>query len=177
MKAEDIIEEKNEEPNREIYAQSESNEEEKRRNYALFMGNNWHVSASHNPGGPQYEWGIKEVFDFSLIKSLVSQSDLSTFDAMHVVIRCLCNVNICKQAGASLDSICKGAPLEDFEQSPDPNLTYPKDLVNIMYRDNGPDSGAASDGDGDRNMILCRHFFVTLNSVAIIAANAQESIP
>ncbi|MCI23386.1 phosphoglucomutase chloroplastic-like, partial [Trifolium medium] len=81
--------------------------------------------------------------------------------------------------GASPDSISNGIPLEDFGHGhPDPNLTYAKDLVNIMYAENGPDFGAASDGDGDRNMILGSSFFVTpSDSVAVIAANAKEAIP
>ncbi|KAI3783904.1 hypothetical protein L1987_42994 [Smallanthus sonchifolius] len=202
------------------------------------------MSASHNPGGPEYDWGIKfnyssgqpapesitdeiygntlsiseikladipdvnlssvgvskygnfsveivdpvsdyldlmeEVFDFSLIKSLVSRSDFRlTFDAMHAVTGAYANPIFVDKLGASPDSICNGVPLEDFGHGhPDPNLTYAKDLVNIMYSDSGPDLGAASDGDGDRNMILGRQFFVTpSDSVAIIAANAQESIP
>jgi phosphoglucomutase len=67
------------------------------------------------------------------------------------------------------------APLEDFGGGhPDPNLTYAHDLVEIMYGDNAPDFGAASDGDGDRNMILGRHFFVTpSDSLAVIADNAK----
>ncbi|XP_071732200.1 phosphoglucomutase, chloroplastic-like [Rutidosis leptorrhynchoides] len=202
------------------------------------------MSASHNPGGPEYDWGIKfnyssgqpapesitdliygntlsiseikladipdvdlstvgvtkygnfsvevvdsvsdyldlmeEVFDFSLIKSLVSRPDFRlTFDAMHAVTGAYAKPIFVDKLGASLDSICNGVPLEDFGHGhPDPNLTYAKDLVNIMFNDNGPDFGAASDGDGDRNMILGRQFFVTpSDSVAIIAANAQEAIP
>lgn len=70
-------------------------------------------------------------------------------------------------------------PKEDFGGGhPDPNLTYAKDLVNLMWKDDAPAFGAASDGDGDRNMILGRQFFVTpSDSVAMIAANAQEAIP
>jgi phosphoglucomutase len=65
-------------------------------------------------------------------------------------------------------------PLEDFGGGhPDPNLTYAHELVEIMYSDNAPDFGAASDGDGDRNMILGNHFFVTpSDSLALLAANA-----
>ena len=57
---------------------------------------------------------------------------------------------------------------------PDPNLTYAHELVDILYGSDAPDFGAASDGDGDRNMILGNHFFVTpSDSLAIIAANAR----
>ena len=60
---------------------------------------------------------------------------------------------------------------------PDPNLTYAHELVDIMWADNAPQFGAASDGDGDRNMILGDHFFITpSDSVAMIAANA-DAIP
>jgi len=68
-----------------------------------------------------------------------------------------------------------GVPKEDFGGGhPDPNLTYAHELVDILYADDAPDFGAASDGDGDRNMILGRHFFVTpSDSLAILAANAD----
>jgi phosphoglucomutase len=67
-----------------------------------------------------------------------------------------------------------GEPLEDFGGGhPDPNLVYAKSLVDVMFQPDGPDFGAASDGDGDRNMILGRNFFVTpSDSLAILAANA-----
>ncbi|CAB4271339.1 unnamed protein product [Prunus armeniaca] len=201
------------------------------------------MSASHNPGGPDYDWGIKfnyssgqpapesitdkiygntlsiseikiadiadvdlstlgvikygnfsvevvdpvsdylelleNVFDFQLIKSLLQLEFRFLFDAMHAVTGAYAKPIFVDKLGASPDSISNGVPLEDFGHGhPDPNLTYAKDLVNILYSENGPDFGAASDGDGDRNMILGRGFFVTpSDSVAIIAANAQEAIP
>ena len=66
-------------------------------------------------------------------------------------------------------------PLPDFGGGhPDPNLTYAHELVEIIYGENAPDFGAASDGDGDRNMILGKGFFVTpSDSLALIAANAK----
>ena len=72
-----------------------------------------------------------------------------------------------------------GIPKEDFGGGhPDPNLTYAHDLVDIMWGANAPEFGAASDGDGDRNMILGRKFFINpSDSVAMIAANAQQCIP
>jgi phosphoglucomutase len=68
-----------------------------------------------------------------------------------------------------------GVPLEDFGGGhPDPNLVYAHDLVEIMFGDDAPDFGAASDGDGDRNMILGKNFFVTpSDSLAVLAANAK----
>ncbi|GAB2265299.1 hypothetical protein Dimus_000363 [Dionaea muscipula] len=202
------------------------------------------MSASHNPGGPDYDWGIKfnyssgqpapesitdkiygntlsisdikmadipdidlsslgvssfdnfsvevvdpvadymelmkRVFDFELIRSLVSRSNFRfIFDAMHAVTGAYSRPIFVEMLGASPESIVNGVPLEDFGHGhPDPNLTYAKDLVGIMYSNNSPDFGAASDGDGDRNMILGRGFFVTpSDSVAVIAANAQAAIP
>ena len=75
---------------------------------------------------------------------------------------------------------CRNAvPKEDFGGGhPDPNLTYAHDLVELLWKDDAPAFGAASDGDGDRNMILGKQFFVTpSDSVAMIAANAQQAIP
>ncbi|XP_048623024.1 phosphoglucomutase, chloroplastic isoform X2 [Brassica napus] len=202
------------------------------------------MSASHNPGGPEYDWGIKfnyssgqpapesitdkiygntlsiseikvaeipdidlshvgvtkygnfsvevidpisdylelmeDVFDFDLIRGLLSRSDFGfMFDAMHAVTGAYAKPIFVDNLEAKPDSISNGVPLEDFGHGhPDPNLTYAKDLVDVMYRDDGPDFGAASDGDGDRNMVLGNKFFVTpSDSVAIIAANAQEAIP
>jgi phosphoglucomutase len=79
-----------------------------------------------------------------------------------------------RRLGAPAESLMNCVPLEDFGGGhPDPNLTYAHDLVEIMYGDPAPDFGAASDGDGDRNMILGRKFFVTpSDSLALLAANA-----
>jgi phosphoglucomutase len=73
------------------------------------------------------------------------------------------------------DSLMNAEPLEDFGRGhPDPNLTYAHELVDILFGENAPDFGAASDGDGDRNMILGDHFFVTpSDSLAVLAANAK----
>ncbi|XP_068651915.1 phosphoglucomutase, chloroplastic isoform X2 [Aristolochia californica] len=202
------------------------------------------MSASHNPGGPEYDWGIKfnynsgqpapesitdkiygntlsiseikmadipdvdlsslgetmygnfcvevidpvsdylelmeSVFDFNLIKGLLTQPDFRfIFDAMHAVAGAYAKPIFVDGLGADRGSIINGVPLENFgDGHPDPNLTYAKELVDIMYGENAPNFGAASDGDGDRNMILGDHFFVTpSDSVAIIAANAEAAIP
>ena len=82
--------------------------------------------------------------------------------------------------GADPASIVNGTPLEDFGGGhPDPNLTYAHELVETMWSgDKAPAFGAASDGDGDRNMVLGKGFFVSpADSVAVIAARAQASIP
>lgn len=127
-------------------------------------------------------WNIllQNVFDFQLIKGLLSRSDFRfTFDAMHAVTGAYAKPIFVERLGASPDCVLNGVPLEDFGHGhPDPNLTYAKELVDVMYSTDAPDLGAASDGDGDRNMILGRRFFVTpSDSVAMIAANAQAAIP
>lgn len=123
---------------------------------------------------------LKEVFDFDALRKFVSRSDFRfVFDAMHAVTGAYAAPLFVKELGASPDSLHNSVPLPDFGGGhPDPNLTYAEELVSIMFGDNAPDFGAASDGDGDRNMVLGNNFFVTpSDSVAIIAANAQESIP
>ena len=198
------------------------------------------MSASHNPGGPKEDWGIKfnyssgepapekitdeiygftqtvetlkmadipdvdlskvgvtkfgdfevevidpvadylelarEVFDFDLITSLVTRSDFKMkFDAMHAITGAYARPILVDVLGADPSSCVNDDPKEDFAGGhPDPNLTYAEELVKTMYSADAPDFGAASDGDGDRNMILGNNFFVTpSDSVAIIAANAK----
>ncbi|KAG6579666.1 Phosphoglucomutase, chloroplastic, partial [Cucurbita argyrosperma subsp. sororia] len=92
---------------------------------------------------------LENVFDFPLIKSLLSRSDFRfVFDAMHAVTGAYAKPIFVDKLGASLDSISNGVPLEDFGHGhPDPNLTYAKDLVDLLFSEDGPDIGAASDGD------------------------------
>ena len=118
----------------------------------------------------------EEVFDFELIKSLLSRSDFKMkFDAMHAITGAYARPILVDALGADPSSCVNDTPKEDFAGGhPDPNLTYAEELVKTMYSDDAPDFGAASDGDGDRNMILGNNFFVTpSDSVAIIAANAK----
>ena len=118
----------------------------------------------------------EEVFDFELIKSLLSRSDFKMkFDAMHAITGAYARPILVDALGADPSSCVSDTPKEDFAGgTPDPNLTYAEELVKTMYSDDAPDFGAASDGDGDRNMILGNNFFVTpSDSVAIIAANAK----
>jgi phosphoglucomutase len=93
---------------------------------------------------------------------------------MHAVTGPYAKEIIERRLGAAAGSVINGVPLEDFGGGhPDPNLTYAHELVEIMFGVDAPELGAASDGDGDRNMILGRGFFVTpSDSLAVIAANA-----
>jgi len=117
---------------------------------------------------------MESLFDFAAIRSLLTGGFRIKFDAMHAVNGPYAKEILERRLGALAGSVMNFVPLEDFGGGhPDPNLTYAHELVGILYGDNAPEFGAASDGDGDRNMILGNHFFVTpSDSLAVIAANA-----
>jgi phosphoglucomutase len=117
---------------------------------------------------------MESLFDFAAIRVMLSEGFRLCFDAMHAVTGPYAREILEQRLGAPVGSVINGVPLPDFGGGhPDPNLTYAHQLVEIMYSAEAPDFGAASDGDGDRNMILGRHFFVTpSDSLAVIAANA-----
>ena len=119
---------------------------------------------------------MESLFDFAAIRSLLKSGFRMKFDAMHAVTGPYAREILVNRLGASPDSVMNAIPLEDFGMGhPDPNLTYAHELVEILYGNGAPDFGAASDGDGDRNMILGKHFFVTpSDSLAILAANAHR---
>lgn len=118
---------------------------------------------------------MESLFDFAAIRNLLSGGFRIKFDAMHAVNGPYAREIFVRRLGASAGSLMNAIPLPDFGGGhPDPNLTYAHELVEVLYGDNAPDFGAASDGDGDRNMILGKHFFVNpSDSLAILAANAQ----
>ena len=118
---------------------------------------------------------MESLFDFNAIKDLLASGFRMKFDAMHAVTGPYAQDIFIKRLSAPADSIMNCVPLPDFGGGhPDPNLTYAHELVDIIYGENAPDFGAASDGDGDRNMILGKGFFVTpSDSLALIAANAK----
>ena len=119
---------------------------------------------------------MQTLFDFDGIKSLLSQDSFGMcFDAMHAVTGPYARAIFQDRLGVPAQSIMNADPREDFGGGhPDPNLTYAHELVHTMFATDAPDFGAACDGDGDRNMILGRHFFVTpSDSVAILVANAH----
>jgi phosphoglucomutase len=121
---------------------------------------------------------MENLFDFDQIHGLFN-SGLFTmrFDAMHAVTGPYAHLILEEHLGAPPNTVMNGTPLADFGGGhPDPNLTYASDLVAVM---NGgflsPDFGAASDGDGDRNMILGRNCFVTpSDSLAILTDHATR---
>ncbi len=118
---------------------------------------------------------MAEIFDFELLKQQLSSGEISLcFDAMHAITGPYAQRILVEMLGAPADSIINAEPLLDFGGGhPDPNLVYAKELADLMFSDAAPDFGAASDGDGDRNMILGNNIFVTpSDSLAIMAANA-----
>ena len=117
---------------------------------------------------------MESLFDFAAIRTLLTGGFRIKFDAMHAVNGPYAKEILERRLGAAAGSVMNAVPLEDFGGGhPDPNLTYAHELVEIAYGENAPDFGAASDGDGDRNMILGKRFFVTpSDSLALLAANA-----
>ncbi|MEY3304548.1 MAG: alpha-D-glucose phosphate-specific phosphoglucomutase [Pseudanabaena sp.] len=118
-----------------------------------------------------------ELFDFDRIKLLLASPNFRMcFDGMHAVTGPYAQEILVNRLGAPASALQSCVPLEDFgDGHPDPNLVYAHDLVDVLYGENAPDFGAASDGDGDRNMILGCKFFVTpSDSLAILAANAHH---
>lgn len=118
---------------------------------------------------------MQSLFDFEAIRDLFNDGFRMAFDAMHAVTGPYAKTIIEEMLGAPEGTVMNGVVKEDFGGGhPDPNLTYAEELVDIMFGEHAPDFGAASDGDGDRNMILGKRFFVTpSDSLAILAANAQ----
>jgi phosphoglucomutase len=117
-----------------------------------------------------------ELFDFDRIKTLLASTDFRLcFDGMHAVTGPYAEEILVNRLGAPASALQNCVPLEDFGGGhPDPNLVYAHDLVDVLFAEDAPDFGAASDGDGDRNMILGRKFFVTpSDSLAILAANSH----
>lgn len=119
---------------------------------------------------------MESLFDFDAIRDLFASGFRMRFDAMHAITGPYARTIIEERLGAPAGTVVNGTPLEDFGGGhPDPNLTYAEELVREMFGDDAPDFGAASDGDGDRNMVLGGHFFVTpSDSLAVMLANAEH---
>ncbi|MGV3583387.1 MAG: alpha-D-glucose phosphate-specific phosphoglucomutase [Methylophilus sp.] len=118
---------------------------------------------------------MQSMFDFSAIKHMLAAGFSIKFDGMHAVTGPYAKEIVVNRLKAPDTSLMNCEVSENFGGGhPDPNLTYAEELVEIVYGPQAPDFAAASDGDGDRNMILGKGFFVTpSDSLAVIAANAH----
>ena len=121
---------------------------------------------------------MKSIFDFSKLKELATSSFRFVFDAMNGVTGPYAKKIFEEELGAPLGTVLNSTPLEDFGGlHPDPNLIYAKSLVDLMYSEDAPDFGAANDGDGDRNMILGKSFFVSPSDCLAVLTDNYKLIP
>ena len=120
---------------------------------------------------------MERLFDFNRIRAMFAAGFNMRFDAMHAVTGPYAHRILEGMLGAPEGTVINGTPSPDFGGGhPDPNLVYAKDLYDLMMSEDGPDFGAASDGDGDRNLIIGKNRFVTpSDSLAILAANAPHA--
>ncbi len=119
---------------------------------------------------------MQSIFDFNLLKQSISAQYITLlFDAMSAITGPYAKRILVDILGAPADSVINAEPLEDFGgHHPDPNLAHAHELAERMFSADAPTFGAASDGDGDRNMITGSNIFVTpSDSLAIMAANAH----
>ncbi|CDO47396.1 phosphoglucomutase [Bartonella henselae] len=118
---------------------------------------------------------MQKIFDFDCIAKAVAEGLTLRFDALHAVTGPYAHEIFEKCLGFSEGTVVNGVPLPDFGgKPPDPNLLHAKALYDLVMSDQGPDLGAASDGDGDRNLIMGRGQFVTpSDSLAIMVDHAH----
>ncbi len=123
----------------------------------------------------EYAALMETLFDFPAIRNCFASGFSICFDAMHAVTGPYATAILEDTLDAPKGSVINGIPLEDFGKGhPDPNPVWARPLVDLMMSDKSPDFGAASDGDGDRNMVLGRGIYVTpSDSLAVLAANAH----
>lgn len=118
---------------------------------------------------------METLFDFDAIRAMIAGGFRATFDAMHAVTGPYAKEILVRRLGADPALVLNAVPLEDFGgHHPDPNLVHAKALYDTMMSADAPDFGAASDGDGDRNLIIGKGVFVNpSDSLAMLAANAH----
>ncbi|MFV0358875.1 alpha-D-glucose phosphate-specific phosphoglucomutase [Tropicimonas sp.] len=118
---------------------------------------------------------MEKLFDFDAIARLLAGGFTLRFDAMNAITGPYAREILERRLGAPAGSVVNAVPLPDFGgMHPDPNPIWASDLMDTMFAADAPDFGAASDGDGDRNMIVGRGAYVTpSDSLAVLAANAH----
>jgi phosphoglucomutase len=117
---------------------------------------------------------METLFDFERISALLKSGFRMRFDAMNAVTGPYAHEIFERRLGAPAGTVIRGEPLPDFGGlHPDPNPVHARELVRQMSGADAPDFGAASDGDGDRNLIMGRNIVVSpSDSLAVLAANA-----
>ena len=115
------------------------------------------------------------LFDFPKLRALFAGGFRMRFDAMCAITGPYATEILEHRLGAPDGTVVNGTPLPDFGgMHPDPNPTWAHDLMEVMFGDDAPDFGAASDGDGDRNMVVGKNTYVSpSDSLAVLAANAH----
>ena len=118
---------------------------------------------------------MQSLFEFDAIARLFRSGFTMRFDAMHAVTGPYASKILEDVLGAPPGTVINGTPLPDFGgHHPDPNLVHARDLFDLMMSPGAPDFGCASDGDGDRNLIIGRGLYVApSDSLAVLAANAR----
>jgi phosphoglucomutase len=118
---------------------------------------------------------METLFDFDAVRAMAADGFTLAFDAMSAVTGPYAIEIFERRLGFAPGTVRNGTPLEDFgHHHPDPNLVHAKSLFDLMMSDAAPDFGAASDGDGDRNLIIGKGRFITpSDSLAMLAANAH----
>ncbi|MGP3696494.1 alpha-D-glucose phosphate-specific phosphoglucomutase [Rhodobacter sp. NSM] len=118
---------------------------------------------------------MEKLFDFDAIRAMFAGGFAMRFDAMCAVTGPYATEILENRLGAAPGTVVNGTPLPDFGgMHPDPNPTWAKALMDEMFGPEAPDFGAASDGDGDRNMVVGRGIYVSpSDSLAVLAANAH----
>ncbi|MGV8988407.1 MAG: alpha-D-glucose phosphate-specific phosphoglucomutase [Cypionkella sp.] len=118
---------------------------------------------------------METLFDFDAIRAMFARGFRMRMDSMCAITGPYAVEILEKRLGAAPGTCVNATPLPDFGgMHPDPNPTWAKALMDEMFGTNAPDFGAASDGDGDRNMVVGRSIYVSpSDSLAVLAANAH----
>ncbi len=118
---------------------------------------------------------MEALFDFNALRAMFESGFRMRFDAMNAVTGPYAREILENRLGAAKGTVVHATPLPDFGgMHPDPNPVWAHELMEEMFGDNAPDFGAASDGDGDRNMVVGRGIYVSpSDSLAVLAANAH----
>jgi phosphoglucomutase len=121
---------------------------------------------------------MSELIDFKAISSMFQSGFRMCFDAMHAVTGPYAHEIFEKRLGAPKGTVINGNPSPNFGGGhPDPNPVWAKELMDIMHTENAPDFGAASDGDGDRNMIVGKNCYVSPSDSLAVLANLAHLAP